>query len=795
MSRQFSHTILFAILLIAGTCARASASPTTAPWNVDGPDDSVAVAAAAVSGWYAVADSYEDNVEIRDIRGNLVRLITAAQIQALAPWMTFTGGPDGPAALAFTDSGRNLFILVTDSSIPGDGLGSDVILRYDAPSDSLSLFARLEAASSEAAFPHLSIAHFRAGLYVGTPSGMMVFSANANDTSGFFITTIPLPDAGVVRGLAIDRDNLRIYAASPTNLYRSNLSPISWTLVGAVGGTAGSEARAIAWADHFGNPNGSQRGLYVLRDSPGGAAPFDIRFVPALQAQGSLTYAPSTYTSSATAWHDLCAAPDGSLLVAADEDAVSLTDSLDTRLTFDAWVQDEFNQHIALARGLISPDGEPTGWVIDGDVIPSWSRFHPATPDAAGWTIFALLAADRVNADASAKDQIRSILNRYAGLAATGPAPLRTADGIFTHWIDPATGSTKSGWGVEYATLSTMKIVAGAARAMRAYPDDPEIVRAAARIIFNTKNWSTYTPSLTVNGFDGLYFLGSLAGGTSGSRSNPYNEGIIFVEQSGVYGGTNGSSANSRWFTRDLWPTATYLAGRSVTGDAGNSFQSAFLTMYPMLLSKDFRASPSWQSQVQNLRWSHAAWTDNTGTQYYTVFSAGTGQSDWNGGYNADSISSHPGDVTTFTSLLALGAQNTGPNRLAEVIAGYHAYRKGARQTFKTGASLLYRRSNAVRTFTPNSCGLPDVTIGGLGLAEVLSPGFIDSTLAVPYPTQEQCPVDLSGDGLIDEEDLYTLYTSPQDISGNGLINLGDVQCLINWLRRSEPAATTGRVP
>lgn len=787
-----NNTITSAVTTSLLAASIATASPTIGSFPVEGPDDTVSVAAASVSGWYAAADAYEDSIEIRDIRGTLLHTITRAQIQALLPWMTLTGGPDGPAALAFSDTGRSLFILVTDSATPGDGQGSDAVLRFDAPSGQLSVFARLNVTANESSFEHPALLHFKGRLYVGTPNGVTTYTAGPNTQSGGLLGTSALPDGAAVRGLSIDRDNSRIYAASTTNLYRSPTTSLSWTTIGSIGGSPGAEIRALTWADHFGNTSGASRGLYVLRDQPAGALPHDILFIAAAQAQGTQPLAPIQYYSSNQILHDLAASADGRILIAADEDALTITESTDNRLSFDDWILDEFRQHVTLARGLISPDGEPSGWVIDGDVPPSASRFHPASPDAAAWTVLMLIAANRVDNDQNAQSQVRTVLQRYAGLAPTGPAPLRNTDGIMIHWIEPSNGQIKSGWGDGYATLSTMKIVAAAARAMHAFPNDPAIVRAASRLIFNTRNWASYTPSQPVNGVDGLYYNGQAAGGpVSTSRSSPYNEGILFVEQAGVYGGANGLTAYNRWMNRALWPSATYLTGRPVTGDSPGNFQAAFLNVYPMLLSADYRHSTSWQTQVQNHRWSHAAWTDDNGPQYYTVFSAGTTPS----GYNADNLSNggHASDITTFTSLIALGAQNSGVNPLAEVVAGYHAYRKGARQTFKTGASLLYRRSNTDRTFTPNSAGLPDVTIGGLGLAETLSPGFVNEYLAIPYPALEQCPVDINADGVVNEEDLYALLQAPQDLSGNGVTDLADIQCLLNWLRRNEQTDTTTR--
>jgi hypothetical protein len=118
--------------------------------------------------------------------------------------------------------------------------------------------------------------------------------------------------------------------------------------------------------------------------------------------------------------------------------------------------------------------------------------------------------------------------------------------------------------------------------------------------------------------------------------------------------------------------------------------------------------------------------------------------------------------------------------------AAYHAYRRGARQTFRTGASILYRRSDVDRFYLPNSAGLPDVALGALALAALIEPGTIDSVLAIPYPPREQCPTDLTGEGLISYSDLYAVSQSPVDLNGDSLSNTTDVACQANWLRRHE---------
>ena len=783
MQRLTRRGLWAAAVVVSATCG-ALGGPVTSSFQVGGQDDSAAVGAAAYAGVYAVSDTFEDNVEIRDAGQNLIRVITRAEMLALAPWMTLDGGPDGPSAVCVTASGRLVFILVHDDSVASDGLGSDVVLRYDVSNNTLGVFARLEAFDRGDVAPLLAMAHHKAVLYVGTQSGgVRVYLASASASSGTLLATWTLPAAGPIRGIAIDRDASVIFAATDTSVYRATVptsfaTAPTWTQI--VSG--GSDIRALAWGDHYGGAG--NRGLYILSGAGSGSR---IDFVTYVSAYQSSLVSPSAYVTSTTPLFDLVATADGRLLGGADEDALLIRDDSDTRLTYEQWLRDEVSQVTSFARGLISPDGEPAGWVIDADTDPSIARFHPATPDGAGWTVLMLLMSDRLGGDALAQTQVRSVLTRYAGLAPDGIGPSRTADGIFRHWIDPLTGQAKAGWDPEFATLSTMKIVVAAARAAAQYPNDPQIVRAAHRIIFRTRNHDAYIQS----GTDAIAFKGLLAGNAdTASFARPFHEGIIFAEQCSVYGGVFSQGAYGRWLNRALWPTATFVPGMPITSTASGLFESAFISLYPALLTPGYRTSFSWQTQVNNIRWSNSAWTDDNGPRFMTVFSAGTTRSDW-GGYRADSLTSsnHPGNVTTFPSLMAMCAFGDA----SPAVSAYQAYRKGARQTFRTGASILYRRSDVDRSYLPNSAGLPDVVLGALGLSELIQPGAIDAVLARAYPTIEQCPVDLNGDGVVDVEDLYRHVQAPTDLNGDGVANVADTRCLRAWCRRNEAKEMTGR--
>lgn len=783
MNAFIRSTLAPALLLaVAGS---VHAAPVRSTWPTTAPAAVAGAAASPMGGRFVTTDTASDTVEIRDAAGLLRRTLDRARIAPLVPWMTLDSSADGPASVATSASGRLLFILVHDDTTDA-GNPTDAILRYDTSSDVLSRFARVELSSQTSTPPLLALVHHRAVLYVGNAAGqLLALPAPNGPTTGAVAGTFTLPASGPIRGLTVDRDSNTLFAATDTAVYRAafptgaNIAPV-WSTVATI---AAGDLRTLAWGDHFGGPG--QRGLYILAgNTPTGSR---VLFLPSTTVLSQTNLTPTLYTTAAETLTDLAFTPTGGLLAAAGTSALLLTDDTDARLAFPAFLTDEFNQHVAFAKGLISPDGEPAGWVIDADTEPATPRFHPATPDGAAWTILVLLAADRINADPQALPLVRTVLERYAGFAPDNIRPVRSSEGIYKHWLNPLTGNTKPTWPDEYATLSTMKIVLAASRAMTAFPDDPRVARAASRIIFGVSNWQRYLQT----GTDALAFKGLAAGGPdTSSWSRPFQEGIVFAEQTGFYSAdAAGIAAANRWFTRSLWPTATFLPSRPITVGATNIFQPAFITAYALQLSPRFRADlapTGWNAHTQNFFWSNAAWTDDQGPRYAAMFSAGTSPS----GYNADTLTNRPGDITTFPSLLAFSA--TGDTDPA--VAAYAAYRKGARQTFRSGASLLYRRPLfASSSFVPNSAGLPDISIGGLGIAELLAPGITADLFAAPYAPRELSPVDRTGDGLIDHDDLYAQLAAPIDLNADGVVNSRDAAALENWLRRDEPRSATGR--
>jgi hypothetical protein len=748
--------------LIAGT--GAAGAPVVDNWPSVAGAPASDVSASAVSGWYAVAETEGDTVELRDARGTLIKRLTREDLSATLGWMSLSTDSDGPSAVALSDSGRLLFIAMHDDQPAPDGFGGDAILRYDTVLDTIAVFTRTELSDTTTPAGHagVSMAHFRGTLYVGTDgNGLQVHAAGKDATFSILPQTVGL--AGSSRGLAVDRDRDLLYAAFDSVLHRASIT--SGTPSFSNVGSFTADARGITIATTHGSYVAGE--LFAgLDNGPAGS----IVRVPALQAIGLQGFAPIAYTSAHEPVLDLSATACGRLLLGTTDGAKIITDDADSRLGFEEWLRDEFAQVAAFGRGLISPDGEPAGWVIDADVTVGATRFHPASPDGAAWVVLLLLMDDHLNDTADAQDLVHSILRRYAGLAADGIAPRRNADGIYKHWLNPFTGDTQPGWLDEYATLSTMKIVLAADRAKRFYPGDTGIVEAADAIIDGISGWDRYLEP----GTDALFFQGASAGGPQGGAASGFHEGILFIEQAEAFGDDNGAFA--RWLDRNRWPSASFATGLSVTTNAAGVHLPAFVSLYSHLVQGPFRDDASWTTHIDHLLGSHGAWTDDAGPRYMTVFSAGDSGPAY-GGYQADSLSDHPGDITAFPSLMAFSADG----RTAPAIAAYHAYRRGARQLFESNATILYRRSEQTVGFAAPTAGLPDVALGALGIAELIEPGAVEAVLAGEYG-QARCPADLATPfGVLDLADIgafvgaFVANEAIADLDQNGVFDLADI--------------------
>src|SRR6185436_14502595 len=113
-------------------------------------------------------------------------------------------------------------------------------------------------------WPHLAAVHFKGRLYVGTDGlggagNVRIYDASANTQTGTLLSSGALPGGTTVHGLAVDRINHLIYAASEFTIYRASINtlPLTWTALGSM-----TNLRGLAYSDHYGPPG--QVGLYAL---------------------------------------------------------------------------------------------------------------------------------------------------------------------------------------------------------------------------------------------------------------------------------------------------------------------------------------------------------------------------------------------------------------------------------------------------------------------------------------------------------------------------------------------------
>ncbi|MEM1331515.1 MAG: GC-type dockerin domain-anchored protein [Planctomycetota bacterium] len=703
--------------LLLSLTALGTVEPSNWPTGFAGP--ATDVAAARLGGWYAAASTAEDSVEIRDVRGELIRTIERAELQTLAPWMTLDGSADGPSALAWTDSGYRLHIVLHDDRPAGDAQPGDAVLVWDWLSDTVAVFARADI-SDDTVAPVIDAEYSRSRLHLSSGSVLQTFSAGPRLTTGALLSSVGL--GAPINAIAVDSASQALFAATDSALFRSDLTHLpQFTSLGPLTGV-----RGMAWSEHFGSLGPA---LYATQElSPGLVR---LCRVPEPQADGLLALAPQSVLTDTGGAGELDATACGRLITATPIGADLLEDSQDPRLGFEDWLLDEVRQQVVYARSLISPDGEPDGFVIDAQAALGGTRFHPASPDAAAWVVLMLITADAVDRDTEARADARRILTRYAGLATDGFSPGRSA-GIFRHWIDPfsQTGAAKPGWNNEFATMSTMKIALAADRAAAYWPSDSAIIAARDAIVGGVGSWERF-----LRRTDGALYLKALPNGqpdtSSGLRA--FHEGIMYVEQAAEYDGPFGQSVFADWLDRSNWPSSSYISGEPMSSNAQGFFMPAFVSLYGMLVQEPMRTDPAWQRQIDVLSASSGAWTDENAPTLMTVFSAGTTKGEW-GGYNADSLGDNPGDVTALNSLMAFA----GRGRTHEAIGAYNAYRRGARQSFAsgaagTGATMLYRRSDVDPGYLPNTAGAPDVILGGLGLAELIQPGVLERVIAIEF--------------------------------------------------------------
>ena len=677
------------------------------------------VAAARYAGLYAVADRTSDSIELFDIHQNQIAQITADDLLvALPPGSNINGDDLGPVGLAFSASGRLLYINVGKEK-------KATILKYNTNTKALTSFVSSLNLATHPDTGNLGMAHNEGVLWVGTGDGQLLrYKAERNDEDGELQASYAL-DGQSVRDITIDSADDKGYISTSQGLYRLNTAMSAIDRLIDIDGLKGSS---------FGRTYGAEKqgGLYLLADDISAGDQLLYISTEKLRQNGDLT--PQFYTKIETT-SDIAATADGRMLLAGNISRV-MNDGSDDRLSYEEWLRDEYEQYMTYFRTLLWPDGHPEGWVVGNDAHPDKNRYKVMSTGGAAWTILALIT-DEVMFGRSAEREIELILTRHAGQHPDGIVPEVTIDGLFFTSYEPDTGkgiaTAASGRKDTASIYTTAKMVNAAIRAKEHYPDNEQIRMAADKIIGQQKNYADY-----LRRYAQVEQRATIYGPLGRDKLNtakPYQEAYLFAELAPIF------DPMAYWAYEDWWKhreNHRYLRTWLDTEPVVKYNQSSFVELYGHIFFKDRRQSEGWRENFDNFYAHQAAWTDDNNPHYLTAFSAGPTEI----GYNADNISDHPGTINHFPAVLGFGMYGNS----VPMVGGYMAYRDGSRQKLQgrpdvlgpdgsPGAHMLTRYSNDDPQWQNPRIGIPDAAFGLFGLAEHLTDsqgnkGIIDRKIA-----------------------------------------------------------------
>ncbi len=676
-------------------------------WDYESTGAASLVAVSQVAGHYAVADRESDRVEIRDISGTLIAEVTSSDILAAAGDLDLSG-VYGPCSMAFTPSGRLLYLGVCSATGSGD---KDAILLYNLNLDSLTVFDRLVIDVSMTEPVNYGMAHYQTSLFVGTEENLYRYAAGRNDTGSEPSETVETGSA--VTGLAVDMAErtgtnwtAKLYVSTPSDLYRVDPS-VALSLSSSI--ASSTNIKGLTFGRTYGGPNTA--GLYILR-SDGSSRLLELVPTAALRAGGSVT--PVSYAELGSDLSDIAATACGRILLATASPQI-LSDASDARLDFMAWVQDEFDNYADAVKTLNWPDGlVPEGFNVQRLVPAGTALSKLIDVDTSGWAMYCMLAASLVNEDTEVEEMIVKMLKRNAGAYPDGLGGVKTVDGVLYDTYDSSGNLTATD-----GTLYTMmKLLPAAYRAKDVFPANAEIaayqdyfrsimkrssdsMRADMRLTWRADDHGPLDQNNVAN--NETWIMADIAAAQDPICSQSYEQYLYDVNDI-----THPS-------------TGDYLTNELVLADS----HSAFIGMGGSMILQHHRDLPGWETQNKNYYATSIAVGDELGAPYVTAFSAG--HSPWSGGYNADGPTDHPGDVIHFPAVCGLGQYGWS----SPVVGAYLAYRDGLRQEMQSSANysnpqMLTRWSMQDPTYVMTGVGIADFWFGMIGLGEVLHPGLTD---------------------------------------------------------------------
>ncbi len=387
----------------------------------------------------------------------------------------------------------------------------------------------------------------------------------------------------------------------------------------------------------------------------------------------------------------------------------------------------------------------PGGLVRDFlPLSPDDTPFSPATPDAAGFALLGLCAADHLGVISFAEPLVEQILSAYAGHT-PGITPLRNVKGHFWHWLDPDTGQAAAGWPNEYTTIGSALLVSGALFAANHFHDNATIRALADELSVTTSFDSMIHPAL-----DGrIYAATDAAGNELFGSVHPWNEYALIVTlalREPVH--PRASAIRSLWLDPTQLPTILYADIPTLTDNPG-AYAPAFWVHQQHFFSADFTSNPLFEQFLRNQQRADALYcADVLGQPYRYGLTAGVVP----GGYHADRINDHR-NVYAPEAVAAFGDFDT-------LLEFAEDQPPDSDPRFRYG---LTRVSGTDPTWIPPDAALVDHLFLMFGLVEQADPLF--------FRQRQPFQTDADDDGIADAYDNCPAAWNPHqsDRDGDGI--------------------------
>jgi hypothetical protein len=397
----------------------------------------------------------------------------------------------------------------------------------------------------------------------------------------------------------------------------------------------------------------------------------------------------------------------------------------------------------------------PVGLVRDSLTLhPNNPPFHPASPDAAGFALLGICAADRLGTMYNAPLAAEFVLSAYAGHT-EGVTPDRNVVGHWYHWLDLETGEHAAGWDDGYTTIGSALLVAGALFAKNHFVEHPQIAALADELYATTNFDAAVHPSL--NGR--VYLAMNAQGGELFGSLPPWNEYMLIVSLAlRQPGATRAPVIAPLWLDPNQAPTISYRGIPTLT-DNLSAFASAFWVQQQYFFNPDFASQTGFVTYLYNHQRADALYCAYALNQAYRYgLTAGVDPT----GYFADRINSHH-NVYSPEAVAGWGDMGT----LLEFAA---AQPPESDVRFRYG---LTRVSSQQPTWVPYDAGLVDHLFLMYGLMEELHPLF--------FKQRQPFQIDDDADGIADAYDncagVWNRLQSDTDEDG-----LGDAcDCAAAW--------------